>query len=83
MAQRELTDEQDRLDVLEYRNATREEPQPFLCPRHKEQIRLVAEGTETPVLLTGCYDEGFDAFLSHRRTGAAYIRALRTNPEYE
>ena len=57
--QRELTDEQDRLTVLEFRYLTRENPQSFLCSVHKEQIRLIADRTDSPILLTGCCDIRF------------------------
>lgn len=78
MAQRELTDEKDRLDVVEYRNATHDDPQQFLCPVHNEQIRLIAQGAEGPILLTGCCDKGFDAFLEHVRGAVAYIKVFKS-----
>jgi len=83
MAQRELTEEQDKIDVLEFRHANKENPQEFKCPKHKEKIKLIAEGTNAPIMLTGCCDKGFDAFLEHVRTVMAWRRVLRNQSDEE
>lgn len=83
MAQRELTEEQDKIDVLEFRHANKENPQQFKCPKHNEIIRLIAEETSAPIILTGCCDEGFDAFLEHVRTRMAWRRVLGNQPDEE